>query len=139
MGDPDVIEARRWLGTPFARGQSLRGVGCDCLGLLRGVWRARIGAEPETVRLPPESEVGDAAALLAGLTRHLRRIEGEAELGDWLLLRLAPNRPARHLALLGERASLIHAHERFGVIESPFTESWRRRVAVVFRFPQEAH
>jgi NlpC/P60 family putative phage cell wall peptidase len=31
------------------RWQSLRGIGCDCLGLLRGVWRAVYGKEPEAV------------------------------------------------------------------------------------------
>ncbi|MEM1422329.1 MAG: peptidase P60, partial [Pseudomonadota bacterium] len=40
--DPDQIayEASRWIGTPYRHQASLRGVGCDCLGLLRGVWRA---------------------------------------------------------------------------------------------------
>ena len=32
-----IIETRRWLGTPFMAGASVRGVGCDCAGLIEGV------------------------------------------------------------------------------------------------------
>ena len=46
-----VAAARLWTGTPYHHQASLRGVGCDCLGLVRGVWRDLYGAEPETV--PP--------------------------------------------------------------------------------------
>jgi NlpC/P60 family putative phage cell wall peptidase len=35
-----VAETRAWLGTPYRHQASLKGVGCDCLGLVRGVWRA---------------------------------------------------------------------------------------------------
>ena len=44
-----VAEARRWIGTPYLHQASVRGAGCDCLGLLRGVWRAVYGSEPEAV------------------------------------------------------------------------------------------
>lgn len=43
-----VAEARGWIGTPYRHQASLKGVGCDCLGLVRGVWRNCIGDEPET-------------------------------------------------------------------------------------------
>jgi NlpC/P60 family putative phage cell wall peptidase len=45
-----VAEARLWIGTPYVHQASVRGAGCDCLGLLRGVWRGIYGTEPE---LPP--------------------------------------------------------------------------------------
>ena len=38
-----------WIGTPYRHQASLKGVGCDCLGLVRGVWRAVCGDEPEAV------------------------------------------------------------------------------------------
>ena len=44
-----VGEARAWMGTRYAYQASVKGVGCDCLGLVRGVWRACIGDEPEVV------------------------------------------------------------------------------------------
>ena len=44
----DVIHAARgWIGTPYHHQASARGVGTDCLGLLRGVWRELHGHEPE--------------------------------------------------------------------------------------------
>lgn len=47
-----VVEiARRWIGTPYHHQASLKGVGCDCLGLVRGVYRELCGAEPEP--MPP--------------------------------------------------------------------------------------
>ncbi len=45
--DMIVAETRRWIGTPYRHQASLQGVGCDCLGLVRGVWRAFAGAEPQ--------------------------------------------------------------------------------------------
>lgn len=42
--------ARDWLGTPYVHQASTKGAGCDCLGLVRGVYREIYGGEPE---LPP--------------------------------------------------------------------------------------
>ena len=44
-----VAAARGWIGTPYVHQASRRGAGSDCLGLLRGVWREVLGAEPEAV------------------------------------------------------------------------------------------
>ena len=44
-----IAEARAWIGTPYCHQASLKGVGCDCLGLVRGVWRVLHGAEPEAM------------------------------------------------------------------------------------------
>ena len=48
-----VAVARSWLGTPYHDQASLRSVGCDCLGLARGVWREVVGPEPFPI--PPYS------------------------------------------------------------------------------------
>ena len=45
-----VSEARGWIGTPYQHQASLIDVGTDCLGLVRGVWRAVIGPEPGSRR-----------------------------------------------------------------------------------------
>ncbi len=45
--DDIISETLSWLGTPYRHQASLKGVGCDCLGLVRGVWRALVGPEPE--------------------------------------------------------------------------------------------
>ena len=53
--DPEMViaTARSWLGTPYHNQASLRGVGCDCLGLVRGIWRDLYGPEP--MAIPPYS------------------------------------------------------------------------------------
>jgi cell wall-associated NlpC family hydrolase len=46
--DPDLVvaAARGWLGTPYHDQASVIGVGCDWIGLARGVWREVVGPEP---------------------------------------------------------------------------------------------
>ena len=51
MREQALAEARTWLGTPYQHQASLKGAGCDCLGLVRGVWRTLYGDEPEAT--PP--------------------------------------------------------------------------------------
>ena len=91
MPQPHVIvaEARSWIGTPYRHQASLKGVGCDCLGLLRGVWREVMGAEPE---LPPPYSPDWAEAGADTLARrgaqHLVEIDrGAVQAGDVLLFR----------------------------------------------------
>src|SRR6476660_700817 len=86
-----VAETRRWIGTPYRHQASLRGVGCDCLGLVRGVWRALYGEEPEAPP-PYAADWAEAAApeepLLAAALRHLVLRElAAAQPGDVLLFR----------------------------------------------------
>ncbi len=42
-----VALARRWIGTPYRHQASLKGVGCDCLGLVRGVFAEITGKAAE--------------------------------------------------------------------------------------------
>ena len=53
--DPSAVLtiARAWAGTPYLHQSSVQGVGCDCLGLARGIWRTLHGDEPWEV--PPYS------------------------------------------------------------------------------------
>src|SRR3712207_1849739 len=98
-GEIIAAEARSWIGTPYHHQASLKGVGCDCLGLLRGVWRAVMGREPE---LPPPyspdwAEAGGADTLVEAARRHLIEVEdGKFEPGDVLLFRFREHLPAKH-------------------------------------------
>lgn len=131
-------EARRWIGTPFCHGAATRGVGCDCLGLIRGVWQAHLGAEPWCVpRYGRDwwAHLG-AAALHDGAARFLRPV---VRGGDVALFRLRPDGPVQHAGILSERqgqAHFVHAYARHGVVESPLGEAWARRIAARFSFPE---
>jgi NlpC/P60 family putative phage cell wall peptidase len=133
-----VAEARAWLGTPYRHQASLKGVGCDCLGLVRGVWRGAIGREPE--RAPPYvpgwAEATGEETLAAAGFRHLIAVPCDAAMpGDVLLFRWRAHLPAKHAAILTSPATMVHAHDGAAVAEVAFAPWWRRRLAFAFRFP----
>ena len=133
-----VAAARGWIGTPYQHQASLKHVGCDCLGLVRGVWRECIGPEPE--RAGPYSrdwaEAGGIEALAnAGHKYFAARETQEFEAGDVLLFRWRANVPAKHLAIAVSKHFMIHAHDGACVAEVAISHWWRRRIAYVFSFP----
>lgn len=132
-----VAEARHWIGTPFQHQASLRGVGCDCLGLVRGVWRALYGVGPEE---PPPYAAGWAFAspdemLWAAIARHLTAIDDVPAPGDVALFRMRDGRPASHAAIVTDVCHFIHAHDGAGVAEVAFAPWWRRHLVAAFSFP----
>jgi NlpC/P60 family putative phage cell wall peptidase len=137
-----VAEARRWIGTPYRHGASAPGAGADCLGLIRGVWRALYGAEP--AETPPyTADWGDAAgaeALLAAARALMVEIDpAEAAPGDVLLFRMRAGWPAKHLGLRAAAPegapTVIHAYSGRAVLESALGPALSRRIAAAFRFP----
>ncbi|HMO29744.1 NlpC/P60 family protein [Enterovirga sp.] len=134
-----VAAARGWIGTPYHHQASLKGVGCDCLGLVRGVWRELVGAEPEELvpYRPDWAEAGGGESLLAAAERHFRPVPaGAAGGGDVVLFRWRGHLPAKHCAILSGPASMIHAHDGAAVAEVAFTPWWKRHLAGAFRFPE---
>jgi len=147
--DEIVTEALTWVATPYRHQASLKGVGCDCLGLIRGVWRALYGGEPEAAPdyTPDWAEAKGAETLAEAAGRHMTAVAPDAaEAGDVLLFRWRPNLPAKHAGVLiwPSRSELrssspldrfVHAQEGAAVTTATLTPWWRRRVAYAFRFP----
>jgi NlpC/P60 family putative phage cell wall peptidase len=133
-----VVEALEWVGTPYRHQGSLKGVGCDCLGLVRGVWRAVYGEEPEEPG-PYAADWAEATGedrLLAAAGRHcIVRPKEEAMPGDLLLFRWRPGVPAKHAGILIAEDRFIHAYQGHSVLVSALVPHWRRRIAGVFAFP----
>lgn len=133
-----VCATRAWLGTPYHHQASVRGVGADCLGLLRGVWRDIYGVE---AAVPPAytrdwAEADGREALMAGAAQHLRSIcQAEMRPGDVLLFRLRAGLPAKHVGVLVTPTTFIHAVEAASACEVALQGWWRRRIAAVFAFP----
>lgn len=132
-----VAEARRWIGTPYRHQASVRGAGADCLGLVRGLWRALNGAEPEALPAygPDWAEAARDEALWQGLARHLRPAEGPMAPGDVLLFRMRARSVAKHLGVLTEAGAaprFVHAYCGHGVVESPLSRPWARRIVARF-------
>lgn len=137
-----VSAARAWLGTPYRHQASHCGAGADCLGLLRGVWRATIGCEP--VEVPPYTpdwaERTGEEQLLEAARRYLVEIPvGAAGEGDVLLFRMGAGWPAKHCAIVsqadGQARRIIHAYWGRAVTETRLVPWWRRRIAAAFSFP----
>lgn len=133
-----ITEVRDWIGTPYRHQASLKGVGCDCLGLVRGVWRNVIGAEPE--RAPPYApdwaEAGGVESLADAAARHLIPLERDAiDAGDVVLFRWRAHLPAKHAAIVTTPDKMVHAHDGAAVAEVAVASWWRRRLAYAFRFP----
>ena len=155
-----VKVARTWLGTPYLHQASLKGVGCDCLGLVRGVYAEVCGRPAEDP--PPYSrdwaEAAHRETMIEAASRHLTAATlDQIALGDVLIFRLRHGAMAKHVAIvsdcgfdpasasaacrvtIGQVAdrpfSMIHAVEGAPVCEVHVSPWWRRRIAAAFRFP----
>jgi NlpC/P60 family putative phage cell wall peptidase len=136
---PDVVAlARAWIGTPYHHQASIRGVGCDCLGLVRGVWREAYGCDPE---LPPAysrdwAESSGLETMMCAASRHLMQVPLDTlGPGHVLIFRLRPGTVAKHSAILVTPAAMVHAMEGAPASEVPLSPWWRRRIAAAYAFP----
>jgi NlpC/P60 family putative phage cell wall peptidase len=137
-----IAAARGWVGTPYHHQASVKGVGCDCLGLIRGLWRELLGEEPEAMPAYTRDwgDVTGSEPLLAAASRNLTPIApGLALPGDVIVFRMQAG-VAKHAGIVTEEmdeqpARFIHAVEELGVTEVALTRWWRRRIEAAFAFP----
>ena len=140
-GNRVVVEARRWIGTPYVHQASMCGAGADCLGLLRGVWRGVYGSEPGPIPAytPDWSEPQGDEVLWRALALRMRRRPVDIEAtGDLLLFRMRERGVAKHLGIqtnIGAEARFIHAYSGHAVVETAQSVPWQRRIVARFEFP----
>lgn len=135
-----VAVARGWIGTPYRHQASLKAVGCDCLGLVRGVWRDIYGDEPEHV--PPYTrdwaEALGRETLAEAAGRHMVLVAiKDIQPGDVLFFAMKDHAPAKHCAILTTPDRMLHSIESHPVAE---VSLWRggdrsRRLRFAFAFP----
>jgi NlpC/P60 family putative phage cell wall peptidase len=135
-----VAEARSWIGTPYHHQAATKGAGCDCLGLVRGIY-AEVMGKPSEDPPPYSQDWGDATGeetLLLAAARHLHLVPRlDVRPGDVLVFRMREGRVAKHCAILSAPGWMIHACEAAPVCEVPLGP-WRHKLAAVFRFPEMA-
>lgn len=139
VGEQVLALAEGWIGTPYRHQGATKGVGCDCIGLIRGIWRELYGQEPEAVpayapdwaERSGEDRLTDAATRLFGKAISMR----EAEPGDLILFRWRADCAAKHAGILAGPQHFMHAYEQTAVTRSVLVPSWRRKIAAVHRFP----
>jgi len=137
----DVVDtARLWIGTPYRAQHSVRGAGCDCLGLVRGVYRNLHGDEPETP--PPYSpawgEVGDHSPLVEAAQRHLHAVALRPHLpaGTVVIFRMKRGAVAKHCGIITGEGRFIHAYQgQDVVVEAPLVHYWSSRIVAAFDYP----
>jgi len=131
-----VAEAIEWLGTPWKHHAAVKGVGCDCVGLVVGVARAVGLRVPEEQAWRGYRRVPDGRTLVALLAAHLRRVASGAELpGDVALFRI--DTAPQHLGLLGHDGLIVHAlAPARRVVAHRLDETWERRLLSFWRFPE---
>ncbi|MDZ4789664.1 MAG: NlpC/P60 family protein [Hyphomicrobiales bacterium] len=98
-----VAAAQGWIGTPYQHQAARRGAGCDCLGLVRGVF-AEVCGRPAEAPPPYSRDWAEAFAsetMLEAARRHLREIAvADAGAGDVLIFRMRAGAMAKHAAIL---------------------------------------
>ena len=140
--DAIIAEARTWLGTPYHHQARLKGVGCDCLGLVVGVANELeltddsgqlLGSFDRT----DYSRQPDGQFLTSRLQAILHEIPiGEKAPGDLVLFTIEKN--PQHMGLLTEfedGLGLIHSYAPSQkVVEHRLDKKWEQRIVKVFRW-----
>jgi NlpC/P60 family putative phage cell wall peptidase len=130
--------ARSWIGTPYHHQASARGVGTDCIGLVRGIWRTLYGAEPQSLPAYTRdwAEATGEETLIEAARRHLIEVApADIQPGDVLVFRYRAASVAKHAAILATPTTMIHAFEGAPVSEVALSPWWRRRLTAAFAFP----
>jgi NlpC/P60 family putative phage cell wall peptidase len=142
---PDIVSAARgWLGTPHHDQASVKGVGCDCAGLVAGVARecglAELGRDLIDAMHSYNPTKIDEALLKIGLGRHMDRIT-DIEPGAVLLWKVGRPLKAQHLAIASHNGRMIHCWGKGPnkVIEVPVGVGRLELLDSVWRFRGLAH
>lgn len=141
--DDIIAEARTWLKTPFRHQASLKGVGCDCVGLIKGVGQATgaiVNVDPRWETYRHYRRTPNPRLMRQGMEDFLMPISREEALpGDVIWMQWRENLPM-HLGILGVlgdgRVTLIHAYAHVRMVtEHGFTDEWQARANSYWRYP----
>jgi NlpC/P60 family putative phage cell wall peptidase len=138
-----VEHARSWIGTPYQHQASVVGRGCDCLGLVRGVWREMLGAEPVAALdySPSWGEVAHEEVLQSALQKYFEpETLDPTRSGCVISFRIHKRSIVKHIAItmgcVNDQPQMIHSYNNNGVVLSPLNAAWIRRCAGQYSFPR---
>jgi NlpC/P60 family putative phage cell wall peptidase len=138
--DQIITTARTWLGTPYHHQGSVKGVGCDCVGLVRGVYREVYNVEPPEL-INYSVDWGDANGnedMVEAANKYLIPIKVEdADAGSVILIRWKLRRVAKHCMILTSKEKAIHAYNNAPVSEIWLNQWWRDKIVYAYNFPEE--
>lgn len=134
-----IAEARSWIGTPYHYRAAVKGVGCDCVGLINALRAWCLQDSP--IEMPPyKPDFADAGAqesLLAAGAEYLIPIDvGDEMPGDVLAFRWRKRMAVMHVGVLVDHDRVIHSRRGAGVCEVS-VQPWKDagNLAAAFSFP----
>ena len=135
-----VEEARTWIDTPFKDQGYMKGLGVDCIGLIKGLARDLNLCKKDIVHMAdftmPYGKMPNRSIILPALNRHLVPIgRDELDIAD-IILYLGKHEP-QHLAIKTD-LGIIHSYQPFGAVkEHGMTGEWGNpsRMLAMYRFP----
>ena len=116
--DQVVGAAMGWLDTPYQHGQCVRGVGCDCIGLVIGVASelgmiADLEYDAWWQRYRGYGKVPDPVTMDRALADFMFRVSVvDAGPGDVLWFRMRQNTEPQHLGIIMPGGYMVHATHR---------------------------
>lgn len=131
-----VDETRSWVGTPYVHQQAVKNAGCDCVGLLCGVWNHFTGesVRPPILYRPDWAESGTGEVFL-NTVRGMFVETTDLLPGNVLMFRIGPHSAVKHCAIIVDEDKMVHAYSGHGVVESHINAGWANRCVAVFQFP----
>lgn len=143
--DPaDVVRiARTWIGTPYVHQAHKKSVGCDCIGLIVGVWSDLFDNKiPHTFKLPPYTpHWGDETGqdLMTEYSRQYLQLSlsEEPQIGDVCLWRMLRKGPVKHAGIVTGKDSMIHAYYGHDVMETAMVKNVGAQMMHRFSFPRQ--
>lgn len=132
--------ARTWLGTPYLHQACLKGVGVDCVGLIRGIYHEMYGVEPPEL-IKYSADWGDSNGnedMLIAARKYLEPVPlDQVDAGHVVLMRWQKHRVAKHSMIMTGKATAIHAYNRAPVIEIDLHKWWLDKIVYAFTWPEE--
>ena len=142
-----------WRGTPYRHFQRTKGYGADCtmfvgqvyvdMGILHNLTYEYYSKDWHLHTKDPIVEDSIIENFNKNVTntslsfKRILRTDGDWVRGDFLLMALVHPYIANHMAILFEEDKMIHAHQRKGVVDDFYTNSWRRRTKYKVRIFKE--
>ena len=130
--------ARSWIGTRWQHQAHLKGVACDCAGLVIEVGREVFGILAD---VPAYGHTPHANTMRRICDRYLVRVSiASMAPGDVLLMSWADE--PHHMAIVSiaeNELGIIHSYAQArGVVEHRLDDQWRARIRAVYAFPELA-
>jgi hypothetical protein len=135
-----VLEAQKWLGTPFHQQGRQINAGCDCVGLIIGIAKS-INSLSITGDSWDECDeisydcMADSSLLIDLLPKHFNVVEGPFDVGDILVIEMVEKQ--YHVCIVTSTlpVKVIHSCSAVGkVIEHKIIPQWLNNIKMILRF-----